>query len=371
MALILTFLGKGGTGRSTLAIATAKHLAQQGRRVLLAIQETGPVASLILGQELSPIPQDVGVNLQGVQLSTSALLERNWEELKQQEAKYLRSPFFQSVYGQELGILPGMDSALALNCLREYDNGGNYDTIVYDGLNDQTTLRMLGMPEILNWYSRRFQEIFKKSDISNLLMPIIQPFLSTILNVGFTGETVTQPAAQAKNLLDQGQAAVGDPTRVAAYLISTSDPIALARAKYLWGCAQQVGLTVGGLVLNTIGMNSEQAVSASQLAQDFSPLVISPIPHRQGGDWQPLQAALPDFQQATQAPRPISIQVAERTVRLFLPGFDKNHVKLSQTGPEITIEAGDQRRNLFLPPELSGRSATGAKFQDDYLTIFL
>jgi arsenite-transporting ATPase len=37
MALILTYLGKGGCGSTTLAIATAKRLAQEGRPVLLAI----------------------------------------------------------------------------------------------------------------------------------------------------------------------------------------------------------------------------------------------------------------------------------------------------------------------------------------------
>jgi arsenite-transporting ATPase len=85
--------------------------------------------------------------------------------------------------------------------------------------------------------------------------------------------------------------------------------------------------------------------------------------------WQPLIEALPDFDQATQAPRPIAINVAEQKVSLFLPGFDRKQVKLTQYGPELTIEAGDQRRNVFLPPELRGKPVTGAKFQDGYLII--
>jgi HSP20 family molecular chaperone IbpA len=121
-------------------------------------------------------------------------------------------------------------------------------------------------------------------------------------------------------------------------------------------------LTVGGVLLNETGV-------VEAVRSEFYPLPVNHIPSKVGGDWQPLMNALPDFRQASQAPRPIAINIPERKVSLFLPGFDKKQVKLTQYGPEVTIEAGDQRRNIFLPPELSGRQVTGAKFQDGYLII--
>lgn len=361
MTLILTFLGKGGTGRTTMAIAAAKRLASQGKRVLLAGQDTGPAFSLLVSAPLTPDPQELAPNLQAVQLKTSVLLERSWEEVKKLEAQYLRTPIIKDVYGQELIVLPGMDKALELNAIREYDASGKYDVIVYDGSGDYSTLRMLGMPEALSWYVRRFGKLVADSDIGKTVSPFIQPLVSTVLNVSWTSDNLAQPTNQVTNLLEQGKAALADPKRLAAYLVTTDDSVALATARYLWGSAQQIGLTVGGVILNSS--------AKTEMSADFSPLPVSAVPRCPTGDWQPLMDALPDFTQAAQIPKPIEIDIPARQVRLFLPGFDKKQVKLTQSGPEVTVEAGDQRRNILLPSALSGRTISGAKFQNNYLTI--
>ena len=93
------------------------------------------------------------------------------------------------------------------------------------------------------------------------------------------------------------------------------------------------------------------------------------MPAHSENNWQPLIDALPDFSEAARAPKPIDINIAQRQVSLFLPGFDKKEIKLIQSGPEVTIEAGDQRRNILLPPQLTGKSVTGAKFLNSYLIV--
>ena len=364
MALILTFLGKGGTARTKTAIATAKLLATQGKRVLLAGQAE-PALSILLGVTIGSDPNEIAANLHLVQFQTSVLLERSWEEVKKYEAQYLNTPLLKEVYGQELAVLPGMDSALALNAIREYDDSGKYDVIIYDGTGDSSTIRMLGMPESLSWYVRRFKQLFVNSDLGKTISesPLIQPLISTVLNINLTADTFNQPTNQVNNLLDKGKAALANPKRFAAFLVTTDDPIEVATARYLWGSAQQVGLTVGGVIL----VSSDTNVS---LTEEFTPLPVSVVPDESTGDWQPLMDALPNFaEQALQAPKPIEIDTHARQVSLFLPGFDKKQVKLTQYGPEVTIEAGDQRRNLVLPPALTGRSVTGAKFQNNYLII--
>ena len=365
MAHILTFLGKGGVGRTTIAIATAKQLASQGKRVLLVNQGFDPLLSATLNISPSCDPQTVDGQFQAIQLQTALLLDRAWEEVKRLENEYLRSPVLKAIYAQELAVFPGMDEALALNALREYQTSGNYDVVIYDGQGDQSTLRMLGLPETLSWYVRRTRQVFAESDFSKMVLPLLQPLIATVFNIDWASNNFSQPASKVNDLMDQGKAAIADPQRMVAYLVTTSQPNTIATAQYLWGSSQQTGLTVAGVLINQPNANINEPAES----EAFAPLPVYPLPFMQDGDWQTLISALPDFTQVEQAPRSMTVDLVARQVRLFLPGFSKKQVKLSQNGPEVTIEAGDQRRNILLPPELKGRPVTGAKFQDQSLII--
>ncbi|MGF1569734.1 MAG: ArsA family ATPase [Nodosilinea sp.] len=363
MALILTYLGQADNGSTTLAMAAAKQLAQTGKRVLLAIQDPGPGPGILLGQSLTSAPTLIEPRLWGLQFHAATLLEKSWEDVKALEAQYLRTPFLKAVYGQELGVLPGMDGALALNALREFDASGDYDVIVYADVNAMATLRMLGLPEILDWYVRRFRGVFQQSDLVRVLSPFIQPVAAAVLAVDWSGDILDQPTGQVRSVLEQGRDAVSNPSRVLAFLVTTPAADAVATARYLWGSAQQIGLTVGGVLVS-------QGNLADGQVGGFAPLPHYPLPPFQASDWSPLVGALPDpYALSASAPASTLIDIDAKTVKLFLPSFDKSQVKLTQYGPEVTVEAGDQRRNLMLPKELQGKAVTGAKFQDQYLVV--
>ena len=358
MSSIVTFLGKGGTGRTISAIATAKKLASEGKKVLLMGQDSSPAFGLTLGATPTTEPQEIGANFAVMQLNSAVLLENSWEQVKEIEAQYLRSPILKQVYGQELGILPGMDRALALNAIREYYQSNKYDVIVYDGTGGIDTLRMFGLPEILSWYFRRFRGIFMESDIVKTLSPFVQPVSSAILNTSWSANDIANNTDNpATRMLEDGTAALNQGN-VLAYLVTTPDPAAVATAKYLWGSAQQVGLGVGGVLVNRGETDTTE----------FEPLSVTSLPDYDGSNWQPLIDKLPSLTGVTPI-KATEFVMAERKVKVFLPGFEKKDVKLTQYGPEITIEAGDQRRNITLPPAWRGSSVTGAKFTNGYLEV--
>ncbi len=116
---------------------------------------------------------------------------------------------------------------------------------------------------------------------------------------------------------------------------------------------------IGGVLVNRCN-------DAGAVAERFQPLAATALPEATP---EALATALPEVGAIATAPRPMVVDLAQQQVKLFLPGFSKADVKLCQSGPEVTVEAGDQRRNILLPAPLAGKAVTGAKFQDRYLIL--
>jgi len=346
MTKILTILGHAGLENHILAIAAARRSAAAGDRVLLVSNDRSPVLGMLLDCSLTGDIQAIETRFWVQSFQSTRLLEQSWEALKKLEAQYLRTPFFKSVYGQELSILPGMDSALALNTLRELTQSGQYDLVIFAGSSSAETLRMLGMPAVLSWYVRRFRQVFLESDLAKVAIPFVQPLVAAVSTVNWSDTVLAEPTDRMTGLLETGSLAVSDPQQVFAYLSTGVDPFTIATAKNLWGMAQQIGLTIAGVLT----YQSPSQVLPRAVSETFSPLQVSPIALdlNQPIPWDSLQAALPPFTQAMEVPRSLTIDVAQRQVKLFLPGFEKKQVKLTQYGQELTIEAGDQRRNIDL-----------------------
>jgi anion-transporting ArsA/GET3 family ATPase len=365
MSRIITFLGKAGTGHTTLAIATAKWFTQRGDRVLLVTHAPNPSAEILLGIPLTAQPQVVAPKLEVVQLQTTALLDQAWAEIKALITLYLPLPTMsEQVHPGELIILPGFDSALAFNALRQYYTSGDYDIIVYDGRGDLETLRLLGVPDVLDWYLHRFRQVFAALDVVKVAESIGGPLAGALVSVNMDTKKLEQEMNRIRDWITQGVAVVNDPQRLSAYLVTTDEPGAIAEACWLWGSAQQVNLRVGGVLV----CQSEQQ-NLSALQQTFAPLSIHTIPQLHNNRWEPLMASLPDFQSPAIIPEPLTIDINNLQIHVFLPGFTKKQVKLTQFGNELTVEAGDQRRNIFLPPKLQNLPLQSVKFEAPYLII--
>ncbi len=147
----LLFGGKGGVGKTSNAAASALWAAEHGRETLVI--STDPAHSLgdsfdqnLSGGEVIPIK---GVkNLFGMEIDPRKAFEQYREITQQGEAGEM---------GGMMGLeeftdmnAPGSDEALAFSKVLEFIQECEYDLVIFDTAPTGHTLRLLGLPEMLD-----------------------------------------------------------------------------------------------------------------------------------------------------------------------------------------------------------------------------
>lgn len=296
--------------------------------------------------------------------------------------------------GEELGVLPGMDnifSAIAVEKLVQFRGGSSsernysgdkFDVVVYDGISSEETLRMIGAAERARWYLKYLRNMAEKTDLGRLTAPSIMRLADESLSLN-GGSRVNGTSAEiwddVEKILENTSAAYAKPSKFSCYLVmDPSSPPTIISALRFWGCAIQAGAVISG----AFGFAPPSSISSLEVAKKkILPLPFAPMPYISTGssiNWDAtlkvlskdaqdlLSTASSNFQSS------VKFNPTEKSVTLFMPGFDKSEIKLYQYrgGSELLVEAGDQRRVIRLPRGIQGKVG-GAKFIDGSLVISL
>jgi arsenite-transporting ATPase len=121
-------------------------------------------------------------------------------------------------------------------------------------------------------------------------------------------------------------------------------PTSVNAALRYWGCTLQAGAQVSGAIgISSPRFNEE---SLEGVKKNFLPLPFAFIPHLSKGyppEWNSVMLntvghdartlfSLPASHSNSMAP-PVKFDAAEKSVTLFMPGFDKSEIKLYQVYP--------------------------------------
>ncbi|OAY65365.1 Uncharacterized protein, chloroplastic [Ananas comosus] len=397
---LVTFLGKGGAGKTTAAVLAAKvtsplslgfitftsalsmcqYYAREGMRTCLVVHSQDPTAEQLMGCNFGNSPTDCGDNLSAVKLETSKLLLEPLNRVKKVDARLnLTQGILEGVVGEELGVLPGMDSifsALTLqklvNFLPDRKDGASteFDIIVYDGISAEETLRLVGATERVRWYLKYMRNLAEKTEIGRLTSPsMLKLAYDSARPNGRTseGKMSTEIWNEIEQILGFRCFLVMDPKR----------SITITSALRYWGCAIQAGTQISG----ALGFAPQSSSISQEVAGKFTPLSVGTLPYLlidSSLDWD---AAISSLSQETEdllttthkcSHPSVTFDTSQKSVKLFMPGFDKSEIKLYQYrgGSELLVEAGDQRRIIKLPLGMQGK-VSGAKFIDRNLVVKL
>jgi arsenite-transporting ATPase len=380
--------GRGGSGRTTVAAATALHAAESGRRVLL-IGAADPHRTLdeVLGVRLGPVPGAVAGGLHALRLDSRAAFEDETARLLTQAKPAFDLLGVDPLEPEELTALPGAGHLALLRTLREHAASGEWEFVVVDAPVVTELIAALALPEELERYLARL--LPRERQAARALRPV----LAALAGVPMPADWLFEARERAtEELARAGEAAVGE--HVAVRLVTEPGPLATRELRRARAALALFGHRVDAVIANRVLPTSEDpfltALRAGQLEslevlRTEWDVPVHAVPHlgRDPGGREALAELASECPQALaeSTPAPAEEGAAAWTVedrlgtdgvlvwRLPLPGADRADLDLIRRVDELIVSYGEYRRTLTLPSALRRCNVVGAALKEGTLAV--
>ncbi|MFC8129540.1 ArsA family ATPase [Streptomyces sp. NPDC057302] len=355
--------GPGGSGRTTVAVATALAAARGGGETLLITADrvdTGPERNLTV-RELTPADE--------FRADLLALQQRAGSALDLLGAGRLE--------GEELTPLPGSDELALLRALRDAGQGA-YDTVVVDLPPAPRALTVLALPEQLRRYLRRLLPPERQAARA------LRPMLGRLAGVPMPAEWLYETATRWDTELAAAQAMIEAPGTTVRLVAEPGPAGADAVRAAATGLALQ-GLRTEALLANRVLPDTADTWLSGLVAQQRKTLAeweeaygesLRPLPHLGRDPHGADDLAALGVPAPAAAPGPVKWPVldglADEGVLVWhipLPGVVREELGLIRRGDELVVTAGPFRRIVTLPSALRRCTVAGAGLREGELRV--
>jgi arsenite-transporting ATPase len=364
--------GKGGVGKTTLSAATAVNAADRGSRTLLVSTDAAHSLSDVLEVAIGADPVPISGNLYGLQIDSRHELQQSWSTISHYLKRVLGMAEIDQLRLDELVVVPGLDQLVALARLRSLVLSGQWEAIIVDCAPSADSLRLLSLPEVLQWYSDRlfgrggtFGKWGRRRIERSLSFPLPDEAVVDSIEE-MSGElkqlrtVLNSPATTARVVLTPERVVISEAQRTLAYLAlygHTVDAVLVNRVPNGAGKnseLQSIADLFAGLPLLTVRNRPDEPIGLVQLRDLGSRLFREVDPLAKMVDTPALDIASDGL---------------ETVLRILVPGASRDELDIEMEGDELIISLGSYRRTVKLPDGLIGRSVDRAGLRGQYLEI--
>lgn len=381
---IIIYTGKGGVGKTSVAAATAVKLAKQGKRTLVLSTDAAHSLADSLGTVIGPDPVLISENLWGQEVNSLRETERNWGAVQGWLTTLLDKAQLTDITTEEMLVFPGMEEMFSLLQIKEHAVSGQFDVLVVDCAPTGETLRLLSYPNVLNWWLEKIFPTERK------LIKLVRPVAKIVNKVELPSDDVLNSVEQLARGLEEMQRIVLDAEITSVRIVVNPEKMVLAEAKRSFTYLNLFGFNTDAIIVNRVLPDEAgegffahwrelQRKYENEIVENFQPLPILKAPMMpKEVIGLPVLEELADIVFGTEDPSAMLYQGRTELIRevdgelhleLMIPFVDKAALDLTQTGDELTINAGAYKRKVILPRVLMGRQVTGAKYVEDRLII--
>src|SRR2546428_3878732 len=243
---VLLFTGKGGVGKTTVAAATALRAARAGQRTL--VMSTDPAHSLADSFEIDigSRPTQVVERLWGQQIDAQERLEDNWREIQDYIIQRKNLAGTETIQAEELTVIPGLDEIFSLIDVKTHVESGSYDVVVVDCAPTAETLRLLSLPEIMNWYIERIFPVERR------VVKTIRPMLSKITSLPIAEDRVFGAVERLHRNLEAVRRILNDEKTSSVRLVVNPEKMVISEARRTYTYLSLFGYRVDSVIVNRI-----------------------------------------------------------------------------------------------------------------------
>lgn len=381
---IILYTGKGGVGKTSMAVATACKIAKSGKKVMIISTDQAHSLSDAFDMKIQRDKTKVMDNLDAMEVDAIYEGEKSWGNLKYYIKEILTIRGEGGIEVEELLIFPGFEELFSLFKILDIYEEGKYDVLIVDCAPTGETLSLLKYPQRLSDLVSRVLPMKRKS------VKVAGPAFEKITKMPMPKDGVFDDIEYVMERMQALQDLMQNKEILSIRIVTTPEKIVILESKRNFTCMYLYNYNVDAIIVNKIYPDEAmqgyfnkwikmQKEGLNEINESFSEVPKFYV-NLQNTELRTVKNLCTVGAEIFKKDNPENVLFSQEIYRyekvddsfiiyIYLPFAEKKELELNQTEGELILGIKNEVRRFPLPIEARSKEISSARFEDGYLQI--